>query len=130
VRFLNYPLYNLGFGSDKRRLLVSGQHPAPAYKYVLIQNRIFDDDVLFDFAVLQNNAIFHVSAFANFDAAEQDAVLDLPFDDAAVRDQGVAGVGVVRISRRRFVLNLRINEIFLEKQLPHTFGLSSCMLCL
>ncbi|MNH46935.1 hypothetical protein D3C79_1099420 [compost metagenome] len=66
---------------------------------------------------MQNDAVFDVRAFTDFDPAEQDAVLHLAFNDAAVGDQRVAGMGVLGVARRRFVFDLRINQILLEEQL-------------
>ena len=79
---------------------------------VFVGNRIFNACFFADYALFHDDGVFDDRALFNVNSAEKDAVFNGTVDNATVRDKAVFNLGVVKITGRNAVLDLRENRAF------------------
>ena len=89
---------------------------------VFVGNRIFNACFFADHALFHDDGVFDDRALFNVNSAEKDAVFNGAVDDATVRDKAIFNLGVVKITGRNAVLDLRENRAFAIENIVPGFG--------
>ena len=79
--------------------------------HILVRDNIFHLCAGFHNRILHEDAVFDFGALANPDTAEQDAVFNLPLNDASIGGHDIGGLGTVDVTGRVVITDFGVDGV-------------------